>query len=273
MIQAAAETLRRAARDDPSAVPRFADQLEREAVRLSRIVADLLDLSRLESGSALDEVVSLGGCARGGAPAEEAADRAGVSVEVRAPDEPHVRGPSGPRAPGPNRSDNAIRYSHEGGKVTVDIEPVGADVLAAVSDRHRHPHARHPAHLRALLPRGLRAITRDRRDGARSRDREARRREPRRDDRGRERARARHDVPRGSRSPLDPEPFGQSGWSWEADGRGVGAGTIESPDRTTARKRSARPRGSHDVGTGASTSNRRPRRHRTAGGSSRGIRR
>ena len=56
-IQAAAETLRAVADDDPDAVSRFAAQLEREARRLSRIVADLLDLSRLESGSELDERV------------------------------------------------------------------------------------------------------------------------------------------------------------------------------------------------------------------------
>ncbi|HET7309163.1 MAG TPA: histidine kinase dimerization/phospho-acceptor domain-containing protein, partial [Actinomycetota bacterium] len=58
-IQAAAETIRTAASEDPSVVPRFAAQLEREAARLSRIVSDLLDLSRLESGSALDESVAL----------------------------------------------------------------------------------------------------------------------------------------------------------------------------------------------------------------------
>lgn len=47
-IQALAETLVAAASSDPDEVPRFAEQLEREAVRLSRIVSDLLDLSRLE---------------------------------------------------------------------------------------------------------------------------------------------------------------------------------------------------------------------------------
>ena len=63
-IQAAAETLRQVVQDDPDAVPRFAMQLEREAIRLSRIVADLLDLSRLESGSSLDDLVSLGAATR-----------------------------------------------------------------------------------------------------------------------------------------------------------------------------------------------------------------
>jgi two-component system sensor histidine kinase SenX3 len=135
-IQAAAETLRHAARDDAAAVPRFADQLEREAVRLSRIVADLLDLSRLESGSALDELVSLGATAREEAQRlEEAADAAGVTVEIRASDRPGVRGSHRDLALlVRNLIDNAIRHSHEGGKVTVDVEQVDDHVELSVGD-------------------------------------------------------------------------------------------------------------------------------------------
>ena len=48
-IQAAAETLARRGGRRPEAVARFAAQLERDALRLSRIVMDLLDLSRLET--------------------------------------------------------------------------------------------------------------------------------------------------------------------------------------------------------------------------------
>jgi two-component system sensor histidine kinase SenX3 len=48
-IRAAAETVERAVGEDPAAAARFAAQLRRDAVRLSRIVSDLLDLSRLES--------------------------------------------------------------------------------------------------------------------------------------------------------------------------------------------------------------------------------
>jgi signal transduction histidine kinase len=33
-----------------------------------------------------------------------------------------------------NLVDNAIRYSHEGDKVTVDLESIGADVILSVSD-------------------------------------------------------------------------------------------------------------------------------------------
>ena len=63
-IQAAAETIVNATVDDPAAVPRFAQRVEREALRLTRIVSDLLDLSRLESGSDRAEPVDLGAVVR-----------------------------------------------------------------------------------------------------------------------------------------------------------------------------------------------------------------
>lgn len=58
-IQALAETLRGAIRDDPEVAPRFADQLQAEAARLSRIVTELLDLSRLEAGGETPQPVDL----------------------------------------------------------------------------------------------------------------------------------------------------------------------------------------------------------------------
>jgi signal transduction histidine kinase len=135
-IQAAAETLRQAAEDDPVAVPRFAIQLEREAVRLSRIVADLLDLSRLESGSSLDELVSLGAAAREeGQRLEEAARRAGVTVEISTETARSVRGSQRDLALLiRNLIDNAIRYSHAGGRVQVEIGSERDDVTMRVSD-------------------------------------------------------------------------------------------------------------------------------------------
>ena len=86
-IQAAAETLRDAAADDPDAVARFAEQLERDARRLSRIVMDLLDLSRLETGSTTVTRVLLGPlAARGGrSRAREDARAAGVSLDASWP--------------------------------------------------------------------------------------------------------------------------------------------------------------------------------------------
>lgn len=135
-IQAVAETLGRAAEDDPEAVPRFASQLEREAVRLSRIVADLLDLSRLESGSALDEIVSLGAAAREeGKRLEESAEQAGVTLQIRTESEQPIRGSQRDVALlVRNLIDNAIRYSHEGGSVTVRVDSDGEEVTLRVSD-------------------------------------------------------------------------------------------------------------------------------------------
>ncbi len=135
-IQAVAETLGQAAADDPAAVPRFASQLEREAVRLSRIVADLLDLSRLESGSALDEIVSLGAAAREeGQRLEESAERAGVTLEILTESEQPVRGSQRDLTLlVRNLIDNAVRYSHEGNKVQVEVDSDGEEVRLRVTD-------------------------------------------------------------------------------------------------------------------------------------------
>ncbi len=121
-IQAAAETVERAVRDDPDAATRFAGQLRRDAVRLSRIVSDLLDLSRLETERPAlvsvridrvveDEVDRIRGAAR----------EAGVELEVRS--EPvTVRGAAGDLALlVRNLLDNAVRYTSGGGRVRVEV--------------------------------------------------------------------------------------------------------------------------------------------------------
>ena len=136
-IQAVAETLRQAAADDTAAIPHFASQLEREAVRLSRIVADLLDLSRLESGSALDDLVSLGAAAREeGQRLEESAVQAGVTLEIMTEGERPVRGSQRDLALlARNLIDNAIRYSHGGGQVVVQVDSDRDEVTLRVSDK------------------------------------------------------------------------------------------------------------------------------------------
>jgi two-component system, OmpR family, phosphate regulon sensor histidine kinase PhoR len=130
-IQAAAETVERAVGDDPESAARFARQLRRDATRLSRIVSDLLDLSRLEAERPamepvrLDRVIS------------EEADRlttvAGdTSVRIEPALEPvTVRGARGDLALlVRNLLDNAVRYSPEGGRVRVRlIEDAGRAVV------------------------------------------------------------------------------------------------------------------------------------------------
>ena len=135
-IQAAAETIRTAASEDPSVIPRFAAQLEREAARLSRIVSDLLDLSRLESGSTLDESVALDAIVRDeGERFEEPAAEAGVGLSVRADGIPRVRGSSRDLALlVRNLVDNAIRYTRPGGNVDVDLTSDDDEVVLAIVD-------------------------------------------------------------------------------------------------------------------------------------------
>jgi signal transduction histidine kinase len=135
-IQAAAETLRDAAHDDPEAVPRFAAQLERDAMRLSRIVADLLDLSRLESESALDERVSLDALVREeGQRCENTAREAGLQFQVETPQPATVVGSARDLSLLiRNLIDNAIRYTGPSGRITVRVAAQGGEVVLTVED-------------------------------------------------------------------------------------------------------------------------------------------
>jgi signal transduction histidine kinase len=135
-IQAAAETLRTAALEDPAVVPRFAAQLEQEASRLSRIVSDLLDLSRLETGSDLDEEVALDTILRDeGERFETPAREAGVELAVDAMPVPRIQGSARDLAlMVRNLVDNAIRYTRPGGCVKVSLGAVGGHVTLTVAD-------------------------------------------------------------------------------------------------------------------------------------------
>jgi signal transduction histidine kinase len=135
-IRAAAETIATAADDDPSVVPRFAARLERDAIRLSRIVEDLLDLSRLEAGSELGEVVALDAIARDeGERFGAAASEAGLELSIHAPAVPPIRGSARDLAlMVRNLLDNAIRYTRPGGRVEIDLHADGEEVVLAVRD-------------------------------------------------------------------------------------------------------------------------------------------
>jgi len=134
-IQAAAETVERAVGDDPGSAARFATQLRRDATRLSRIVSDLLDLSRLETERPdldpvrLDRVV-----------AEEADRLRPVAVGSGVRLEPDVAPVSVRGARGDlallvrNLLDNAVRYSPEGGRVDVRLAERDGRVVLEVED-------------------------------------------------------------------------------------------------------------------------------------------
>ena len=135
-IQAAAETIGTAAVEDPAVVPRFAAQLEREAVRLSRIVSDLLDLSRLETGSELDEEVALDQVVRDeGERLEPAAAEAGIDLTIDVSSVPRVRGSARDLALlVRNLTDNALQHTMSGGRVEVRVTSANGEVVLTVAD-------------------------------------------------------------------------------------------------------------------------------------------
>jgi len=135
-IRAAAETLRHGAIEDPPAALRFTEQLEREAMRLSRIVSDLLDLSRLETGSELAERVDLDGVAADEVERlEDAAKEAGVEITRKTDPSATVMGSGRDLALlARNLIDNAIRYTPEGGHVEVRVRVDGDEAILSVSD-------------------------------------------------------------------------------------------------------------------------------------------
>jgi two-component system, OmpR family, sensor histidine kinase SenX3 len=132
-----AETIIDAA-DDPEAVRRFTTQLQREATRLSALVQEIIDLSRLQGPNPLvdiapldvDDVVA------------EAVDRARVGAQARQV-EIVVGGERGSAVMGDhallvtalrNLIDNAVRYSEAGTRVGVGVTSVGGFVEIAVVD-------------------------------------------------------------------------------------------------------------------------------------------
>jgi signal transduction histidine kinase len=135
-IRAAAETLRHGAIEDPPAALRFTEQLEREAMRLSRIVSDLLDLSRLETGSELIERVRLDSVAADEVERlEDRAKEAGVELSRSTDPDATVMGSGRDLALlARNLVDNAIRYTPEGGRVEVRVRVDGDHAVLSVSD-------------------------------------------------------------------------------------------------------------------------------------------
>lgn len=135
-IRATAETLAVAAQDDPAAVAAFAARIEDEALRLSRIVSDLLDLSRLEGGSDRVEDVRLDAvlideAGRLGATAADAEVTLAIDAGVVA----SITGSARDLALlVRNLLDNAIRYSEPGATVRASTADDGTDVVLRVAD-------------------------------------------------------------------------------------------------------------------------------------------
>jgi signal transduction histidine kinase len=105
-------------------------------MRLSRIVSDLLDLSRLEGGSDLAERVRMDVIA--GDEVERLGDRAkeaGVVIELHTDGVPSVPGSGRDLALlVRNLIDNAVRYTPSGGRVDVSVSAEDGLVVLQVAD-------------------------------------------------------------------------------------------------------------------------------------------
>ncbi|HOQ97895.1 MAG TPA: ATP-binding protein [Anaerolineae bacterium] len=121
------------------AAPETYLNVQREAARLERLVCDLEELSRVESGAmALDvQPVALPGlvCAAAARLALQYADK-GVTLQVDVPDRlPPVRADSGRLLQVlTNLLGNALQYTPEGGAVTLSARLAGSAVSIAVAD-------------------------------------------------------------------------------------------------------------------------------------------
>jgi len=137
-LKALVETLREGALEDPQAAGRFLERMEGEVDRLDRLVGELLELARIESGRAPLEMARVAVADIVRPPVEDLrplAERAGLSLEVRLdPDLPPVLADvDGMRRVVANLVHNAIQFTPSGG-VTVRAERVGDEVVISVRD-------------------------------------------------------------------------------------------------------------------------------------------
>ncbi|HEY0193537.1 MAG TPA: ATP-binding protein, partial [Kofleriaceae bacterium] len=148
VIRANAETLIAGAKDDPAIAGKLIDGLHRNAERLARILADLLDLSRLDAGQyrmELSEVAVAGVMDQAMTAVETQAARRNVTLAVHIPADLAVR--ADPKALDQifvNLIDNGIKYGRADGHVSIVARADGADVRieirddgAGLADKHR----------------------------------------------------------------------------------------------------------------------------------------
>jgi two-component system phosphate regulon sensor histidine kinase PhoR len=138
VIRANAETLLAGAKDDPAIATRLMDGLHRNAERLARILADLLDLSRLDAGQYRLEIgtVPVRALTEQSLTAiEPQATKRNVKVEVTIPDSIAVR--ADPKALDQilvNLIDNAVKYTRADGNVWVEARPSEDEIRIEVRD-------------------------------------------------------------------------------------------------------------------------------------------
>lgn len=138
IIRANAETLLAGGLEDPKRSRSFVDAIHRHAERLSNLIADLLDLSRIEAGRYKLDFRNLdcATVARRGVEAVEA-KAGGRKIDIRLPSEAGLEVRADPKAADQilmNLLDNALKYSSGDTPVRVDVVALEAEVRFEVVD-------------------------------------------------------------------------------------------------------------------------------------------
>lgn len=138
-VRGAAETLLDGALDSPQYASHFAELILRQSHRLERLVQDLMDLARLESGESPPRLRPIDAAELADSVMEGVIDLAqtqGIELERRLPREPLVFAADARQVEQAvlNLLDNAIKYSGQGGRVTLALEQDNDEVVISVSD-------------------------------------------------------------------------------------------------------------------------------------------
>lgn len=138
-IRAAAETLQEGALEDTEAAQEFLGHIQRETDRMTQLVEELLELSRIESGAApmhFSQLDAAGLVTDNVRRFSGQAERAGIKLIAEVPiGALSVIGDTErlDRALG-NLVANALKFTREGGTVTLSARAVDGDVEISVSD-------------------------------------------------------------------------------------------------------------------------------------------
>jgi len=138
VIRANAETLLGGAKDDSVMAQRLMEGLHRNAERLARLLADLLDLSRLDAGQYRLELAPVAVRAvteQSLTAVETQAQKRGIEVHVEVP--PAISVKADPKALDQilvNLLDNGVKYTQPAGHVWVEAREIGEDIRIEVRD-------------------------------------------------------------------------------------------------------------------------------------------
>jgi len=138
VIRANAETLLDGAINEPKLAATFLDALLRNADRLSALVADLLDLSRIESGTLEFAIEPIGAFAAAQDAVASVASEAlakGSTVEIEMPADAVIAADaSAIEQVLVNLLSNAIMYTHDGSRIDVIGQRIGRQLRIEVRD-------------------------------------------------------------------------------------------------------------------------------------------